>query len=72
VAVVAATLRVIVATTTTRMRWLGGMQQRQHGTQTTDNNQLNVAAEELALSLSHNNDGNDNGNNDGSGGSGGG
>ncbi len=69
---VVATLTVIVATMITRMRWLGRGQQRQRGTQTTDNNQLKVAAEESALSPSHDNDGDDNGNNVSSGGVGGG
>jgi hypothetical protein len=38
--------------------------QQQRGAQTTDNNQLKAAAEELALSPLHNNDGNNDGDND--------
>jgi hypothetical protein len=57
--------------TTMRMRWLGRGHQLQRGAQTTDNNKLKAAAEELALSPLHDNANNNNGNNDGSGGGGG-
>ncbi len=53
-----------MAMTTTRMRRLGWGRRQRWGAQTTYNNQLKMAEEELALSLPHDDVGNDDGNND--------